>query len=123
MNLAWSSDVVGQICSSKSGLVDLWPGSARRAQTLLTAIGHAHDLNTLRRLRSVVVRLGDEVGLAIGGLSISLEEVEMHASAITETGELLLPGDTNTAWNDLGAARALLVHEMLAANDRLTGAA
>lgn len=123
MNLAWTSDVVRQICCSKNGLVDLWPGSARRAQTLLTVIGHAHDLNTLRRLRSVVVRLGDEAGLATAGLSISLEEVEMHASVITKTGELLLPSDTKTAWNDLGDSRSLLVHEILAANDRLTGVA
>lgn len=123
MYLAWTSEVARQICSSKNGLVELWPGSARRAQTLLTVIGHAPDLNTLRRLRSVVVRLGDEAGLASPGLSISLEEVEMHVSAIAETGEVLAPNDHYTAWNDLGVARALLVHEILASSERLNGAA
>ena len=123
MKLAWISDDAKRICISKTGLVDLWPASARRAQTLLNVIGHAHDVTALRQLRSVVVKLGGEAGLTFPRLSISLEEVEMHAYAVTDTGELIVPQRDEGAWHELGTSKALLVHELLASDQRLIGAA
>lgn len=106
--LAWVSADLRRICMSCDVLARLCPGSVDAVRLLLSVVGHAPDLRSVARLRSMDVLLTDP---PLGRVVIEHEEVVMHGAVLTKAGRLL-QGTDEQFWTAASAASALRVDDV-----------
>lgn len=82
--------------------------SADAVRLLLSVVGHAPDLRTINRLRSMAVRSVDP---ALGRVIVEHKEVVMHAAVLNKGGRVLL-GEGEEFWAAASTASALRVDDL-----------
>lgn len=83
MLLAWSNPRLEGCCVSRARLHDAAGGLAEAAEDLLHVVSKAPYLEALRMFRSI------KIGVRAGTLTLSIEEVEMHARPLSPAGDPL----------------------------------
>ena len=113
MYLAWRDPALERTCSSSEALDLRWPRSADAVKHLLWIVKHSRDLAALLRHPSVAVALP---GARRGGspLSVRLRKTEMHAMALTRTGEVIDIAGTDQLASHASGTTALLVTDLTA---------
>lgn len=81
MLLAWSDPRLKGCCVSRSRLRDAAGRLAEAAEDLLQVVSQAPHLEALGTFRSI------RVGVHAGMLTLSIEEVEMHARPLSTAGD------------------------------------
>ena len=113
--LAWMSPDLRRICTSGDLLTRACPASADAVRLLLSVVGHAADLSSVTRLRSVHVQLTDA---AVSRIVVEHKEAAMHAVVLTKTGHVLR-GDPVDYWTGMSAQGSLRVDDVHAAGASL----
>ncbi|WP_401001121.1 hypothetical protein [Agromyces sp. GXQ0307] len=112
MNLAWRDAELHRTCLSSAEIARRWPASEATVQDLLATICHARDLAALQSYRSLQVQPVLDPRRGQMHVTVRLEEVEMHGSALTKTGERIIVPTEARFWDVAGQAPALLVENL-----------
>lgn len=113
MNLAWRDPALERLCSSSAALELRWPSSAEAVKRLLWLVKHSGDLAELVRHPSVGV-IASGVRGPVVPFGIRLRTAEMHAMALTKTGEVIPTAEPGQLADHAGGATALLVTDLTA---------
>ena len=113
--LAWMSPDLRRICTSGDLLTRACPASADAVRLLLSVVGHAADLRSVSRLRSVHVQ---PIDVAVGRIIVEHKEAAMHAVVLTKAGTVLR-GDPANYWTGMSTQAALRVDDVHAAGTSL----
>ncbi len=105
MHLAWFDPQLESYCTSGARLRVAAGGQVDAAEDLLHVVAQAPHLGDLARFRSI------RMDVQAGKLTISIEEVDMHARPLNQAG---VPGTiTNRAsLLDHSGYEALLIHDL-----------
>lgn len=105
MRLAWPDDQLKSCCVSPARLRSVSGDDADAAEDLLYAIAQAPHLGALMSLRSI------RLGVHAGGLTLSIEEVDMHARLLSTDGTPEHLAD-RASLSDHATSQSLLIDDL-----------
>ncbi|GMA28887.1 hypothetical protein GCM10025874_21400 [Arenivirga flava] len=106
MQLAWSSPQLEGSCSSSARLRVFAGDQAVAAEDLLSVVAQAPRLGDLAGFRSV------RMSFTAGKLTLAVEEVDMHAQALSSAGSPRTI-TSKTSVSEHADAESLVVHDLL----------
>ncbi|KMO71110.1 hypothetical protein [Mycolicibacterium chlorophenolicum] len=105
-----------RICTSGDLLTRTCPASADAVRLLLSVVGHAADLRSVSRLRSVHVQ---PIDAAVSRIVVEHKEAAMHAVVLTKTGHVHRGDDPGDYWTGMSTQGSLRVDDIRAAGTSL----